>query len=74
MHIPRCAIASWEGPYRAVIVYGTAGEVVGDPTSRTSETGAEQGYAPAAMLTIEVTPTRIYAIQPPKGHPAHPES
>ena len=68
---PRCAIASWDGPYQAVIVYGTVREVDGDPTNRTSETGAEQGYVPGAMMTIEVTPTRIYAIRPPKGHPAH---
>ena len=68
---PRCAIAAWDGPYHAVIVYGTAREVKGDPTNRTSETAMEQGYATDAMVTIEVTPTRIYGIRPPEGHPAH---
>lgn len=70
---PRCAIASWDGPYRAIIVYGTAREVSSNPTSRTTETADEQGYTQDSMITIEVTPTRIYAIRPPKGHPAHQE-
>lgn len=70
---PRCAIASWDGPYRAVIVYGAAREVNGDPTGRTGETASEQRYAPGSMITIEITPTRIYAIRPPEGHPAHEE-
>lgn len=68
---PHCAIAAWDGPYQAVIVYGTARVVKGDPTNRTSETAMEQGYATDAMVTIEVTPTRIYGIRPPEGHPAH---
>jgi hypothetical protein len=67
---PRCAITSWDGPYRAVIVYGDARAVDADPTGRTEETAAEQRYAARSMLTIEVTPTRIYAIRPPEGHPA----
>jgi len=67
---PRCVITSWDGPYRAVIVYGSAREGGSDPTRRTAETAAEQGYTSGAMVTIEVTPTRIYAIRPPEGHPA----
>jgi hypothetical protein len=67
---PRCAIAAWDGPYRAVIVYGIAREVQNNPTGRTQETAAEQTYPLGAMVTIEVEPTRIYAIRPPAGHPA----
>jgi hypothetical protein len=67
---PRCAITTWDGPYRAVIVYGTAREVAGDPTGRTAAVADEQGYVQGSMVTIEVTPTRIYAIRPPAGHPA----
>jgi len=70
----RCAIAAWDGPYRAVIVYGTAREVQGDPGGRTGETAGEQGYAAASMVTIEITPTRIYGIRPPAGHRAHEAS
>lgn len=70
---PRCAIASWDGPYRAVIVYGVAREVAQNPTGRTGATAAEQAYDPATMLTIEVTPERIYAIRPPPGHHASRE-
>lgn len=66
----RCAIVSWDGPYRALIVYGVAREVGGDPGGRAAETASEQGYAPDTMVTIEVTPTRIYAIRPPVGHHA----
>lgn len=69
----RCAIGSWDGPYHAVIVYGTAREVEGNPTGHTLETAGEQGYAPGEMVTIEVTPTRLYAIRAPEGHPAHRE-
>ncbi|MGH2584897.1 MAG: pyridoxamine 5'-phosphate oxidase family protein [Dehalococcoidia bacterium] len=67
---PRCVLTSWDGPYRAVIVYGRARKVGSDPTGRTVETAAEQGYASGAMVTIEISPTRIYAIRPPEGHPA----
>jgi hypothetical protein len=70
---PRCAIAAWDGPYRAVIVYGTARETTGDSTGRSAETAEEQGYAARAMVTIEVTPTRIYGIRPPAGHQAAKE-
>lgn len=70
---PRCAIAASDGPYRAVIVYGDAREVEQDLTSRTAEVAVEQGYSPADMVSIEVTPTRIYAIRPPSGHPAYRE-
>ena len=66
---PRCAIAAWDGPYRAVIIYGTAREVTGDPANRTSGAAVEQEYEPGAMVTVELTPTRIYAIRPPEGHP-----
>ncbi len=69
---PRCAIAAWDGPYRAVIVYGAAREVPTNPTARTQQTAVEQGYAPGDMVTIEVTPSRIYGIRPPEGHPARP--
>jgi hypothetical protein len=48
---PRCAITSWDGPYRAVIVYGNAN--IDEET------------------TVEITPTRIYAIRPPEGHHAY---
>jgi len=68
---PRCAIAAWDGPYRAIIVYGVAREVTDNPTERTQETAVEQRYANSEMVTIEVTPTRIYGIRPPEGHPAH---
>lgn len=66
----RCAIAAWDGPYRAVIVYGLARQVAADLTGRTGETADEQRYERSSMVTIEVTPTRIYAIRPPPGHPA----
>jgi len=56
---PRCGIAAWEGEaYWAVIAYGTAREADRHPA------------AAAAMVEVEITPTRIYAIRPPKGHPA----
>ncbi len=67
---PRCAIAAWDGPYRAVIVYGVSTEVESNPTERTAQTANEQGYAADAMVTIEITPTRIYGIRPPPGHRA----
>jgi hypothetical protein len=67
----RCAVAAWRGPYQAVIVYGTAREVEGDAGGRTKETAGEQGYPAADVVTIEITPTRIYAIRPPEGHKAH---
>jgi hypothetical protein len=70
---PRCAIAAWDGPYRAVVVYGSAREVQVDPAGRTLATASGQGYAPDAVVTIEVTPTRIYGIRPPKGHSAYTE-
>jgi hypothetical protein len=68
---PRCAITSWDGPYRAAIVYGTAREIDCDPTGRSRDTAREQGYDTSSMVTIQVTPTRIYAIRPSAGHPAH---
>jgi hypothetical protein len=67
---PRCSIASWDGPYRAVIVYGNARVVERDPTARSAEVVEEQGLAPGGVVTVEVTPTRIYAIRPPAGHHA----
>lgn len=67
---PRCVITSWDGPYRAVIAYGDAREVDADPTDRSAATAEEQTYEPDQMITIEVTPTRIYAIRPPPGHHA----
>lgn len=60
----RCAITSWDGPYRAVIVYGDARETAA-ATGRTATVADEQGYDVRAMITIEVTPTRIYGIRPP---------
>ncbi len=53
---PPCAITSWEGPYIAVIVYGRA---LAPPFA-----------AGAGMVTVQLTPTSIYAIRPPEGHPA----
>ncbi len=67
---PRCAIAAWDGPYRAVIVYGTAREVESDPTERAARTANEQGYAADTIVTTKITPTRIYGIRPPPGHRA----
>ena len=67
---PRCAISSWEDHYRAVIVYGLAQESDVDPTGRTIKTAVEQGYTPTSLLTICITPTRIYGIRPPPGHPS----
>jgi Pyridoxamine 5'-phosphate oxidase len=67
---PRCVITSWDSPYRAVIVRGTARVVAHDPTGRTVATATEQRYSPDLMLTIEVLPVRIYAIRPPAGHRA----
>lgn len=64
----RCAIAAWDGPYHAVIVYGTAREVPNNPAGRTEETAVEQGYAASDMVTIEIAPMRIYGIRPPTGH------
>ncbi len=56
---PRCAISSWEGPYRTVVVYGTAR--ITDETVQSST--AEE------LILVEVTPTRIYAIRPPPDDP-----
>ncbi len=46
----RCSIAAWDGPDRAVIVYGTA------------DVPASAG---GAMVVVEVTPTRIYGSRRP---------
>ncbi len=70
----RCGIAAWDGPYHAAIVYGTAREVEVDHAGRTDEVTVEQGYERGALVTVEVTPTRIYAIRPPPGHPSNPRS
>lgn len=67
---PRCAITSWDGTYRAVIVYGTAREVSHNLTRRIEAFAAEQGYSAGAMATVQITPTRIYAIRPPVGRRA----
>lgn len=56
---PRCAISSWDGQYRTVVVYGTA--------RVTSET--VQASDGEESILVEVTPTRIYAIRPPPGDP-----
>ncbi|MEX2245832.1 MAG: pyridoxamine 5'-phosphate oxidase family protein [Dehalococcoidia bacterium] len=53
---PRCSIVSWEDAYHAVIVYGDA---------------RIQEAAPGAMVSVTITPTRIYAIRAPAGHHAH---
>jgi hypothetical protein len=66
----RCVITSWEDPFRAAIVIGLARETSFDPTGRTDATAAEQGYGDNSMVTIEVEPTRIYAIRPPLEHHA----
>jgi hypothetical protein len=49
----RCVITAWDDAYTAAIVYGDA-EVPDD--------------AGSGLVTVEVTPTRIYAIRPPPGH------
>jgi len=53
----RCGITAWDGPYRAVIVYGHA---------------REEGAPGAGMVNIVVEPRRIYAIRPPAGDPRAP--
>lgn len=67
----RCAITTWDGPYRAAIIYGIARVVSEDPAMRTEATAAEQGYDAASLVTVEIAPTRIYGIRPPEGHHAH---
>lgn len=69
---PRCAITAWDGPYRAAIIHGDARRVDVDPEQRTVAVASEQGYEPPSMVTIAVTPTRIYGIRPPANHPATP--
>jgi nitroimidazol reductase NimA-like FMN-containing flavoprotein (pyridoxamine 5'-phosphate oxidase superfamily) len=64
----RCAITSWEDAYRAVIVYGTAREVPSIPAG-----DEERRHQPGSLVTIEVTPTRMFAIRPPRGHPRYRE-
>lgn len=56
---PRCAISSCDGPYRTLVVYGTAR--ITNETYRASD-GEE-------LILVEVTPTLIYAIRPPLGDP-----
>ncbi len=51
----RCAITSWQDPYRAVIVYGRASL----PESPATGT-----------VDVVVRPTRVYAIRPPPWHHA----
>ena len=51
---PHVSIVAWSDAYRAMTIYGTA---------RITEGGG-------SMVTVEVTPTHIYAIRPPAGHPA----
>jgi hypothetical protein len=53
---PRCGITAWDGPYRAVIVYGLVDVLPPAPA--------------AGMVNVVVRPTRIYGIRPPAGHPA----
>lgn len=55
---PRCSIVGWDGPYRAVIVYGDA-RVSGGATAASDAGG---------MVSVEIEPTRIYGIRPPPGH------
>jgi hypothetical protein len=55
---PRCGITGWDGPYRAVIVYGLVDSLPPLPA--------------AGMVNVVVRPTRIYGIRPPAGHPAAP--
>jgi hypothetical protein len=56
---PRCGITAWDGPYRAVIVYGNASEESLSATTTAS-----------GMVTVVVRPTRIYGIRPPAWHHA----
>ncbi len=53
----RCVIVAYDGPYRAVVVYGdaTIEDADSDPDS--------------PMVTVSVAPARIYAIRPPVGDP-----
>ena len=67
---PRCGISAWDGPYRAVIVYGTAS--IEDPDAVAVTSGALNGYEASGMVTVVVTPTRIYGIRPPEGHRPRP--
>jgi len=56
---PRCAIASWDGPDIVVVVYGEVrilDEIDRFPETKWTEPG---------LVTVEVTPERIYAIRPP---------
>jgi hypothetical protein len=51
----RCVLNAWDDAYHAVIVYGNARLTDQETTG---------------MMTVEVTPTRIYAIRPPAWHHA----
>ncbi len=58
----RCAICSWDKPasgrgVRAVIVYGLA-KVLDDAAERWGTDALRE----TAMVTVEITPTRIYAV------------
>ncbi|OAI41569.1 hypothetical protein AYO38_00620 [bacterium SCGC AG-212-C10] len=50
---PRIVLTAWDDAYHAAIVYGQA-------TFADASTG---------MVSVEVRPTRIYAIRAPNGHP-----
>ncbi len=63
---PRCAVSSWDGPYRAIILYGRAREL--PPDGEALRAGELNGVPADQMVTIEIEPTRIYAIRPPAGH------
>ncbi|MBF6599037.1 MAG: pyridoxamine 5'-phosphate oxidase family protein [Dehalococcoidia bacterium] len=52
-----CVITAFDDTYHAAIVYGQA-RVVGDDASELSE---------GRMVTVEIEPTRIYAIRHPSG-------
>jgi predicted pyridoxine 5'-phosphate oxidase superfamily flavin-nucleotide-binding protein len=51
---PSVSLVAWSDAYHAMTIYGTARIL----------------SSAAAMVTVEVTPTRIYAIRPPAGHHA----
>jgi hypothetical protein len=50
---PHAALVSWTSPYEVAVIYGAA--VVEE----------EDG---GAMVTVRLTPERIYAVRPPAGH------
>jgi len=62
---PRCAITSWDGPYTAVVVYGTAREVSHNPARRTEATASPIASATMCMVLVHNTSSSAPAgVQP----------